>query len=170
MLIFTPLARLDRKVKELAQEKEELLKNTKVQAATMESVKVQIEALLKVVPHLPSASDPLLIHDRSPRPRPKSARRSRSSFQQLQIHLKARLCRANMPFPVSHLPHLSALYLPTLIVLVHRMAPQPRCADSNEFDEYYYLQPKTKEGTEMITQTGQGYPEDATMNWEVNGM
>ncbi|KAH9977965.1 Fms-interacting protein-domain-containing protein [Lactifluus volemus] len=39
--------RLDRKVKELAQEKEELLKTSKVQAATMESVKVQIEALLK---------------------------------------------------------------------------------------------------------------------------
>jgi ElaB/YqjD/DUF883 family membrane-anchored ribosome-binding protein len=45
MLIF---ARLDRKVKELAQEKEELLKSSKSQAATTESVKTQIETLLKV--------------------------------------------------------------------------------------------------------------------------
>lgn len=42
------LARLDRKVKELAQEKEEVLKTSKSQAATTESVKTQIEALLKV--------------------------------------------------------------------------------------------------------------------------
>jgi hypothetical protein len=40
--------RLDRKVKELSQEKEDLLKNSKSQAATTESVKMQIEALLKV--------------------------------------------------------------------------------------------------------------------------
>ena len=40
--------RLDRKVKELTQEKEELLKSSKVQSTTMESVKVQIETLLKV--------------------------------------------------------------------------------------------------------------------------
>jgi len=39
--------RLDRKVKELAQEKEELLKSSKSQAATTENVKVQIETLLK---------------------------------------------------------------------------------------------------------------------------
>ncbi|KAH9966121.1 Fms-interacting protein-domain-containing protein [Russula dissimulans] len=39
--------RLDRRVKELTQEKEELLKNSKSQAATTESVKVQIETLLK---------------------------------------------------------------------------------------------------------------------------
>ncbi|KAF8505597.1 hypothetical protein F5888DRAFT_1798593 [Russula emetica] len=39
--------RLDRKVKELAQEKEELLKSSKSQAATTESVKTQIETLLK---------------------------------------------------------------------------------------------------------------------------
>jgi THO complex subunit 5 len=39
--------RLDRKVKELTQEKEELLKSSKVQATTMEGVKVQIETLLK---------------------------------------------------------------------------------------------------------------------------
>lgn len=42
------LARLDRKVKELGQEKEEVLKTSKSQAATTESVKTQIEALLKV--------------------------------------------------------------------------------------------------------------------------
>jgi hypothetical protein len=42
------LARLDRKVKELAQEKEEVLKTSKSQAATTDSVKMQIEALLKV--------------------------------------------------------------------------------------------------------------------------
>lgn len=41
-------ARLDRRAKELAREKEELLKATKSQAATTESVKVQIETLLKV--------------------------------------------------------------------------------------------------------------------------
>jgi sigma54-dependent transcription regulator len=41
-------SRLDRKAKELAQEKEELLKTSKSQAATTESVKVQIETLLKV--------------------------------------------------------------------------------------------------------------------------
>ena len=40
--------RLDRRVKELTQEKEELLKSSKVQSTTMESVKVQIETLLKV--------------------------------------------------------------------------------------------------------------------------
>ncbi|KAF8484939.1 Fms-interacting protein-domain-containing protein [Russula ochroleuca] len=39
--------RLDRRVKELAQEKEELLKTSKSQAATTENVKVQIETLLK---------------------------------------------------------------------------------------------------------------------------
>jgi len=39
--------RLDRRAKELAQEKEDLLKATKSQAATTESVKVQIETLLK---------------------------------------------------------------------------------------------------------------------------
>ena len=42
--------RLDRRVKELTQEKEELLKSSKVQSTTMESVKVQIETLLKVRP------------------------------------------------------------------------------------------------------------------------
>lgn len=42
------LARLDRRVKELAQEKEELLKTSKSQAATTEGVKMQIETLLKV--------------------------------------------------------------------------------------------------------------------------
>ena len=41
-------ARLDRKVKELAQEKEDLLKTSKSQAATTENVKMQIETLLKV--------------------------------------------------------------------------------------------------------------------------
>lgn len=40
--------RLDRRAKELAHEKEELLKETKVKAATMESVKVQIDTLMKV--------------------------------------------------------------------------------------------------------------------------
>ncbi|KAI0003077.1 Fms-interacting protein-domain-containing protein [Russula compacta] len=39
--------RLDRKVKELAQEKEELLKTSKSQSATIENVKVQVETLLK---------------------------------------------------------------------------------------------------------------------------
>jgi hypothetical protein len=42
-------ARLDQRAKELAQEKEELLKSSKSQAATTESVKLQIETLLKVV-------------------------------------------------------------------------------------------------------------------------
>jgi hypothetical protein len=45
---FRTFVRLDRKVKELAQEKEELLKTSKSQAATTENVKVQIETLLKV--------------------------------------------------------------------------------------------------------------------------
>jgi THO complex subunit 5 len=49
MTIFASRARrLDRRVKELTQEKEELLKSSKVQSTTMESVKVQIETLLKV--------------------------------------------------------------------------------------------------------------------------
>jgi len=39
--------RLDRRVKELTQEKEEFLKSSKVQSTTTESVKVQIETLLK---------------------------------------------------------------------------------------------------------------------------
>lgn len=47
-LTHAHFARLDRKVKELAQEKEELLKSSKSQAATTESVKMQIETLLKV--------------------------------------------------------------------------------------------------------------------------
>ena len=47
-LTHARFARLDRKVKELAQEKEELLKSSKSQAATTESVKMQIETLLKV--------------------------------------------------------------------------------------------------------------------------
>ena len=47
-LAHAHFARLDRKVKELAQEKEEVLKTSKSQAATTESVKTQIEALLKV--------------------------------------------------------------------------------------------------------------------------
>lgn len=51
--------RLDRKVKELTQEKEELLKSSKVQSTTMDSVKVQIETLLKV--RLFLVSVPLLI-------------------------------------------------------------------------------------------------------------
>jgi hypothetical protein len=49
-------ARLDQKAKELAHEKEELLKTSKSQAATTESVKLQIETLLKVV--LASLSHP----------------------------------------------------------------------------------------------------------------
>jgi hypothetical protein len=48
MLTLHTLARLDLRVKELAQEKEELLKTSHTQSATMESVKVQIEILLKV--------------------------------------------------------------------------------------------------------------------------
>ena len=47
-LTHAHFARLDRKVKELAQEKEELLKSSKSQATTTESVKMQIEALWKV--------------------------------------------------------------------------------------------------------------------------
>lgn len=48
MLTFSQLARLDRKVKELAQEKEELLKTSKSQSTTIENVKVQVDTLLKV--------------------------------------------------------------------------------------------------------------------------
>jgi len=48
VLTFRTFARLDRKAKELAQEKEELLKISKSQATTTDSVKVQIETLLKV--------------------------------------------------------------------------------------------------------------------------
>ena len=40
--IFARLARLDQKAKDLAQEKEELLKTSKSQAATTETVKLQI--------------------------------------------------------------------------------------------------------------------------------
>jgi len=47
-LTHAHFARLDRKVKELAQEKEDLLKTSKSQAATTEGVKMQIETLLKV--------------------------------------------------------------------------------------------------------------------------
>jgi len=54
-------SRLDRRAKELAQEKEELLKTSKSQAATTESVKVQIETLLKVVPTSLSRSKSFLI-------------------------------------------------------------------------------------------------------------
>jgi THO complex subunit 5 len=54
-------ARLDRKVKELAQEKEDLLKNSKSQAATTESVKMQIEALLKVALFLSCLEKPLSV-------------------------------------------------------------------------------------------------------------
>ncbi len=48
MIVASWPHRLDGRVKELTQEKEELLKTSKVQATTMEGVKVQIETLLKV--------------------------------------------------------------------------------------------------------------------------
>jgi THO complex subunit 5 len=56
-LTHAHFARLDRKVKELAQEKEELLKSSKSQAATTESVKTQIETLLKVALTFPSCPE-----------------------------------------------------------------------------------------------------------------
>lgn len=40
--------RLDRRVKELTQQKEELLKESKANAATADSVKAQIDLLVKV--------------------------------------------------------------------------------------------------------------------------
>jgi|SRR6267142_2055679 len=90
-------ARLDQRAKELAQEKEELLRSSKSQAATTESVKLQIETLLKVV--FASLSRPkhlflndMIIHFRL---RQKSARRSRSSSRLLRTHPEKR------PFPVS---------------------------------------------------------------------
>ena len=59
---FRTSVRLDRKVKELAQEKEELLKSSKSQAATTENVKVQIETLLKVALAFLSCPKPLIHH------------------------------------------------------------------------------------------------------------
>ena len=47
-LTHVHFSRLDRRVKELTQEKEDLLKTSKSQAATTENVKMQIETLLKV--------------------------------------------------------------------------------------------------------------------------
>ncbi|KAI0284943.1 THO complex, subunit 5 [Russula aff. rugulosa BPL654] len=52
--------RLDRRVKELAQEKEELLKSSKSQAATTESVKMQIETLLKTASEIGKKVDELV--------------------------------------------------------------------------------------------------------------
>jgi THO complex subunit 5 len=59
-LTHAHFARLDRKVKELAQEKEELLKTSKSQATTTESVKTQIETLLKVALTFVSCPENLL--------------------------------------------------------------------------------------------------------------
>ena len=91
------LARLDRKVKELAQEKEDLLKSSKSQAATTESVKLQIEALLKVaLAFLSCPKCPLSVTVHPPRPRQKSARKSRSLFLPLQTHPMKHPCRVNI--------------------------------------------------------------------------
>jgi hypothetical protein len=80
MTIFASRARrLDRRVKELTQEKEELLKSSKVQSTTMESVKVQIETLLKVRLVRICVQTSFIQHF-SFRPRQKSARRSKNSF------------------------------------------------------------------------------------------
>lgn len=92
------LARLDRKVKELAQEKEDLLKSSKSQAATTESVKLQIEALLKVALAFLSCPEyPLSVTVLPPRPRQKSARKSRSLFLLLQIYPMKHPCQVNIP-------------------------------------------------------------------------
>jgi hypothetical protein len=106
---FHTSVRLDRKVKELAQEKEELLKTSKSQAATTENVKVQIETLLKVaLPFLPVRN--LLIH--LLRPRQKSERRSRSLSLPLRTHHETRPCRVNIPI-LGVLPHAFRIF-PTL--------------------------------------------------------
>ncbi|KAN0126978.1 Fms-interacting domain containing protein [Russula decolorans] len=65
--------RLDRKVKELAQEKEEVLKTSKSQAATTDSVKMQIEALLKTASEIGKKVEELVpaitnIPDETPMP------------------------------------------------------------------------------------------------------
>ncbi|KAI0269155.1 Fms-interacting protein-domain-containing protein [Gloeopeniophorella convolvens] len=52
--------RLSRKVKELTQEKEELLKTSKAQATTSENVKVQIEILLKTASEVGKKVDELV--------------------------------------------------------------------------------------------------------------
>lgn len=96
-LTHAHFARLDRKVKELAQEKEEVIKTSKSQAATTESVKMQIEALLKVSLRLTFLSQKPLICNCPPRPRQKSARRSRSLFLILQTHPMRHPCRVNIP-------------------------------------------------------------------------
>ncbi|KAI0254382.1 Fms-interacting protein-domain-containing protein [Lactifluus subvellereus] len=62
--------RLDRKVKALAQEKEEILKTSKAQAAIMESVKVQIEALLKTASEIGKKVEELVPVANSPQNTP----------------------------------------------------------------------------------------------------
>ncbi|KAI0045290.1 hypothetical protein FA95DRAFT_1521558 [Auriscalpium vulgare] len=52
--------RLDRRVKELTQEKEELLKETKTKTATMESVKTQIDVLMKTAAEISKKVDELI--------------------------------------------------------------------------------------------------------------
>lgn len=48
IVLITALCRLDLKKRELIQQKEELLKESKAKSSTMDSVKTQIELLMKV--------------------------------------------------------------------------------------------------------------------------
>jgi hypothetical protein len=124
---FHTSVRLDRKVKELAQEKEELLKTSKFQAATTENVKVQIETLLKVALPFLSVRN-RLIH---PRPRQKSERRSKSLYPPLRTHPETRPCRVNIPI-LGVLSHIFRI----LPILSCYPPHNQLYADSNEFDGY----------------------------------
>jgi THO complex subunit 5 len=48
LILSPPVNSLDLKKKNLTQQKEELLKETKAKAATLDSVKIQIDTLMKV--------------------------------------------------------------------------------------------------------------------------
>jgi hypothetical protein len=94
-LTHAHFSRLDRRVKELAQEKEELLKSSKSQAATTESVKTQIETLLKVAIAFLSYPE-YALSVITPRPRQKSARKSTNLFLLLQTYPMTHPCRVNI--------------------------------------------------------------------------
>ena len=128
-------ARLDRRAKELAQEKEELLKTSKSQAATTESVKVQIETLLKVVLTSLARPSPFLImavHSDCVRNRQEGRRARPGSHKHTPRDVFSQLARHS---PVSYLMASQAV-LPCTCHTVRCGDSQLPYANCNGFDAY----------------------------------
>ena len=127
-------SRLDRKAKELAQEKEELLKTSKSQASTTESVKVQIETLLKVVLTSLSRPNPFFImavhSDRVRNRKEGRGARPRSCKHTPRVVFSQLACQS--PCLIS-----CPLYFPSCTYHpVHYGDSQLPYANCNDFDEY----------------------------------